>query len=242
MSAKWRDEFLTWNPKDYGGEDIIVIPAEKIWVPEVISVQLQTSAEEKVRAGLRMPDRSGGLDDAGEPLVAHNGAKGDAVLRQPSGHHHLAVNAIGAPCGVRYHSSSRGIRVPIRHAVCRVPGLRHRCPQVVAHGRPMRGTPKSGELPGGPLLAVPLRRRLPTGFAGGCTGNGNGASEPRPTNGGGDGRGPGHGLDQSGAATEGGMARRLAGSRQGAVRHFCRDVHILSSRVRGTQLGREIAC
>ncbi|XP_037529845.1 neuronal acetylcholine receptor subunit beta-3 isoform X1 [Rhipicephalus sanguineus] len=39
MSAKWRDEFLTWNPEDYGGEDIIVIPAEKIWVPEVISVQ-----------------------------------------------------------------------------------------------------------------------------------------------------------------------------------------------------------
>nr|XP_037271409.1 neuronal acetylcholine receptor subunit beta-3-like isoform X2 [Rhipicephalus microplus] len=39
MSAKWKDEFLSWKPSDYGGEDIIVIPAEKIWVPQVVSVE-----------------------------------------------------------------------------------------------------------------------------------------------------------------------------------------------------------
>lgn len=35
MSAKWKDEFLTWKPDDYGGEDVIIIPAEKIWVPQL---------------------------------------------------------------------------------------------------------------------------------------------------------------------------------------------------------------
>ncbi|XP_077544746.1 acetylcholine receptor subunit alpha-type deg-3-like [Haemaphysalis longicornis] len=37
ISAKWKDEFLTWNPVDYGGEDVIVVPAESIWTPEIIS-------------------------------------------------------------------------------------------------------------------------------------------------------------------------------------------------------------
>ncbi|KAL1433710.1 hypothetical protein MTO96_012247 [Rhipicephalus appendiculatus] len=51
---------------------------------------------------------------------------------------------------------------------CRVPGVRHRCPQAVALCRPMRSTPRSGELPGGPpsgssfasVASSRLRQRL----------------------------------------------------------------------------------
>ncbi|XP_065280773.1 neuronal acetylcholine receptor subunit alpha-10-like isoform X2 [Dermacentor albipictus] len=39
ISAKWRDEFLTWKPDDYGGEDFITVPAEKIWVPEIAAMK-----------------------------------------------------------------------------------------------------------------------------------------------------------------------------------------------------------
>ncbi|XP_050030882.1 neuronal acetylcholine receptor subunit beta-3-like [Dermacentor andersoni] len=39
ISAKWRDEFLTWKPDDYGGQDFITVPAEKIWVPEIAAMK-----------------------------------------------------------------------------------------------------------------------------------------------------------------------------------------------------------
>ncbi|XP_077495621.1 neuronal acetylcholine receptor subunit alpha-5-like [Amblyomma americanum] len=49
LSAKWKDEFLTWNPDDYGGERSIIIPTDKIWIPELVtrkdaSQQMMTSS------------------------------------------------------------------------------------------------------------------------------------------------------------------------------------------------------
>uniref|UniRef100_G3MS48 Neurotransmitter-gated ion-channel ligand-binding domain-containing protein n=1 Tax=Amblyomma maculatum TaxID=34609 RepID=G3MS48_AMBMU len=49
ISTKWKDEFLTWNPDEYGGERSIIIPADQIWIPEVVireyaSKQLMTSS------------------------------------------------------------------------------------------------------------------------------------------------------------------------------------------------------
>ena len=32
---RWKDEYLTWNPSDYGGVTDIWIPAIHIWVPDI---------------------------------------------------------------------------------------------------------------------------------------------------------------------------------------------------------------
>ena len=31
----WTDEYMTWNTADYGGLDEVVLPARKVWTPDV---------------------------------------------------------------------------------------------------------------------------------------------------------------------------------------------------------------
>ncbi|XP_070571424.1 neuronal acetylcholine receptor subunit alpha-10-like [Ptychodera flava] len=42
----WKDEFLTWDPKLYGGIERFMIPSNKIWLPEVI---LYNSADDEYK-------------------------------------------------------------------------------------------------------------------------------------------------------------------------------------------------
>ena len=30
----WKDDFLTWNPADYGGIARIVVPPQLVWLPD----------------------------------------------------------------------------------------------------------------------------------------------------------------------------------------------------------------
>jgi len=30
----WKDEFLTWNPADYGGITRIIVPPQLVWLPD----------------------------------------------------------------------------------------------------------------------------------------------------------------------------------------------------------------
>ena len=32
---RWMDEYLVWEPSDYGGVDMIWIPAMQIWTPDI---------------------------------------------------------------------------------------------------------------------------------------------------------------------------------------------------------------
>ena len=32
---EWTDEVLQWDPEDYGGHNVLVLPAEEIWVPDL---------------------------------------------------------------------------------------------------------------------------------------------------------------------------------------------------------------
>lgn len=34
VEQKWKDEFLAWDPGYYGGLDSIVIPYDKVWLPD----------------------------------------------------------------------------------------------------------------------------------------------------------------------------------------------------------------
>ena len=34
---KWRDPRLKWNVSDYNGLDFIVLPVDRIWIPDVIA-------------------------------------------------------------------------------------------------------------------------------------------------------------------------------------------------------------
>ena len=31
----WRDDFLSWNPRNYSGVDAVVISTKQLWVPDV---------------------------------------------------------------------------------------------------------------------------------------------------------------------------------------------------------------
>lgn len=31
----WTDDFLSWDPRDYGGLKTIVVPSNQIWIPEL---------------------------------------------------------------------------------------------------------------------------------------------------------------------------------------------------------------
>lgn len=34
VEQKWKDEFLKWKPEQYGDMDSIVIPYDKVWLPD----------------------------------------------------------------------------------------------------------------------------------------------------------------------------------------------------------------
>jgi len=34
MLQHWKDDFLTWNPVDYGGIARIVVPPHLVWLPD----------------------------------------------------------------------------------------------------------------------------------------------------------------------------------------------------------------
>lgn len=40
---RWIDEYLKWNPKEYGGVDQIWIPAIDIWTPDIFINNLYVS-------------------------------------------------------------------------------------------------------------------------------------------------------------------------------------------------------
>lgn len=46
LDQEWHDELLTWNPEDFSGIEIIRIPCEKIWLPDIV---LYNSADDYTR-------------------------------------------------------------------------------------------------------------------------------------------------------------------------------------------------
>ena len=36
LFKEWEDERLLWDPKDYNGLQILRIPCEKIWLPDIV--------------------------------------------------------------------------------------------------------------------------------------------------------------------------------------------------------------
>ncbi len=33
---EWDDMFLVWDPKDYGGLEVLRLPCHKIWLPDIV--------------------------------------------------------------------------------------------------------------------------------------------------------------------------------------------------------------
>uniref|UniRef100_A0A672LNN6 Cholinergic receptor, nicotinic, beta 1 (muscle) n=1 Tax=Sinocyclocheilus grahami TaxID=75366 RepID=A0A672LNN6_SINGR len=38
MNLEWNDYRLSWNPKDYGGIDVLRIPSGKVWLPDIVLI------------------------------------------------------------------------------------------------------------------------------------------------------------------------------------------------------------
>lgn len=36
FSQKWFDYKLQWNPEDYGGVEMLYVPSEHIWLPDIV--------------------------------------------------------------------------------------------------------------------------------------------------------------------------------------------------------------
>lgn len=36
MFQKWFDYKLQWNPDDYGGVEMLYVPSEHIWLPDIV--------------------------------------------------------------------------------------------------------------------------------------------------------------------------------------------------------------
>uniref|UniRef100_A0A914Y8X8 Neurotransmitter-gated ion-channel ligand-binding domain-containing protein n=1 Tax=Panagrolaimus superbus TaxID=310955 RepID=A0A914Y8X8_9BILA len=36
LELYWKDDFLSWNPSDFGGIDRIHVPASKLWKPDIL--------------------------------------------------------------------------------------------------------------------------------------------------------------------------------------------------------------
>lgn len=36
MQHSWKDQKLTWDPKNYGGVDVLYVPADLIWNPDIV--------------------------------------------------------------------------------------------------------------------------------------------------------------------------------------------------------------
>ncbi|ELU03524.1 hypothetical protein CAPTEDRAFT_84161, partial [Capitella teleta] len=59
----WKDEYLTWNPSDYGGLNRTRLNANKVWTPDIVLFN-------SVNAGLESKDG----DSNGKLIVHHNGS------------------------------------------------------------------------------------------------------------------------------------------------------------------------
>jgi len=38
LLQEWNDYRLSWNPKDYGGFDVLRIPSAKVWLPDIVLI------------------------------------------------------------------------------------------------------------------------------------------------------------------------------------------------------------
>lgn len=38
LLQEWNDYRLSWNPKDYGGFDVLRIPSSKVWLPDIVLI------------------------------------------------------------------------------------------------------------------------------------------------------------------------------------------------------------
>merc|ERR1719206_530540 len=36
LDQEWKDELLTWNPKDFNGITKLLVPCEKLWLPDIV--------------------------------------------------------------------------------------------------------------------------------------------------------------------------------------------------------------
>jgi nicotinic acetylcholine receptor len=36
LVQKWFDCNLKWNPKDYGGLEVLYVPSDHIWLPDIV--------------------------------------------------------------------------------------------------------------------------------------------------------------------------------------------------------------
>ena len=36
IRQKWKDEYLVWNPEEYGGLATIRVPANQLWTPDLV--------------------------------------------------------------------------------------------------------------------------------------------------------------------------------------------------------------
>ncbi|PIO77832.1 hypothetical protein TELCIR_00011 [Teladorsagia circumcincta] len=36
VSVSWTDYKLRWNPDDYGGVDVLYVPSDTIWLPDIV--------------------------------------------------------------------------------------------------------------------------------------------------------------------------------------------------------------
>ena len=34
----WVDELLQWEPSDYNGAEFLIVPAKKVWLPEITAI------------------------------------------------------------------------------------------------------------------------------------------------------------------------------------------------------------
>lgn len=38
LLQEWNDYRLSWNPKEYGGMDVLRIPSGKVWLPDIVLI------------------------------------------------------------------------------------------------------------------------------------------------------------------------------------------------------------
>ena len=36
FDQEWQDELLKWDPKDFGGIEKLLIPCDKLWLPDIV--------------------------------------------------------------------------------------------------------------------------------------------------------------------------------------------------------------
>ena len=36
LDQEWKDELLTWNPKEFNGITKLLVPCEKLWLPDIV--------------------------------------------------------------------------------------------------------------------------------------------------------------------------------------------------------------